>query len=83
MFWVPKGKEAKLLKPLRFILGQPPEELQLEPSLAWLLLAPYSFRSYQEVGGSPPVQSVAPLVEVLTLLKWKKRSSQKVQKLKN
>lgn len=43
-------------------------------SSGWSVVAVCSlhvFRSYQEVGGSPPVRSVAPLVEVPTLLKRK------------
>lgn len=60
MFLVPKSKEANTLKPFWVLSAV----LPLEVCTA-------VFRSYREVGGSPPVQSVAALVEVPTPLKRK------------
>lgn len=78
-----QSKEAQMTKPLFNSWLTPWKSFSWSPPQCGWGSSLHVFRSYREVGGSPPVQCVAPLVEVLALLKQEKCSFQKVQLLKN
>lgn len=62
------GKEAQMAKPLFNSWLTPWKSFSWSPPQRSWGSSLHVFRPYQEVGGSPPVQCVASLVEVLALL---------------